>query len=254
MAPIKFEENIKEKLEKRTIKPSANAWNKLSERLERQEEKRGNKAFWWLGIAASIVGVLLVGSQLFKNNALEEVIPKIVIRPVDVKQDETNKIATKKIENTIEISEEKKIKEDKSPNQIIKKKTIIKASLTQENLLVAQENTQQKLNQKSLKPKKEVSENLTFETQKIQDVVAQIKNLKDKNTVVTNETIDALLAEAQKEIALEKMYNESTGVVDANLLLQDVEIELDQSFRTKVFKALKESFITVKTAVAQRND
>ena len=90
--------------------------------------------------------------------------------------------------------------------------------------------------------------------QKIQDVVAQIKNLKENNTAVTDEAIDALLTEAQKEIALDKLYNESTGIVDANLLLQDVEADLEESFRAKVFKALKENFISVKTAVAQRND
>ena len=50
------------------------------------------------------------------------------------------------------------------------------------------------------------------------------------------------------------MFNESTGVVNAHALLQDVEDDLEQSFRSKVFQALKENYITVKTAVAQRNN
>jgi len=34
MAPIKFEEDIRDKLEKRQLKPSSNAWKKLSDRLD----------------------------------------------------------------------------------------------------------------------------------------------------------------------------------------------------------------------------
>jgi len=42
-------------------------------------------------------------------------------------------------------------------------------------------------------------------------------------------------------------------LVDANALLQDVEAELQDSFRTRVFETLKSTFKTVKTAVADRN-
>ena len=34
MAPIKFEEKIKDKLEQRHLKPSADAWDRLSEKLD----------------------------------------------------------------------------------------------------------------------------------------------------------------------------------------------------------------------------
>ena len=43
-------------------------------------------------------------------------------------------------------------------------------------------------------------------------------------------------------------------MVDAEALLENVEAELDQSFRNKVFEAIKSSYNSVKTAVAQRND
>ena len=95
---------------------------------------------------------------------------------------------------------------------------------------------------------------MTFEEQKIQDVVALVQSMKDGNKVITDSDINALLEEAQKEIKLNRLYNETNGVVDANALLQDVEAELNQSFRSKVFEALKSSYNSVKTAVAQRND
>ncbi len=65
MAPIKFEEHIKDKLEKRRIEPSDKAWSKLSEKLDEHEGKSNNKMFWWLGIAASLVGVFLITTLIF---------------------------------------------------------------------------------------------------------------------------------------------------------------------------------------------
>ena len=39
MAPIKFEEQLKDKLEKRTMSPSAESWAKLSDRLDAEDQK-----------------------------------------------------------------------------------------------------------------------------------------------------------------------------------------------------------------------
>ena len=95
---------------------------------------------------------------------------------------------------------------------------------------------------------------LSFEEQQIKDVVAKVEAMKNNNESVSEDDIDALLMQAQKEIRLNNLINETTGVVDANALLQDVEADLDQSFRSKVFEALKSSYNSVKTAVAQRNN
>ncbi|PIA81131.1 hypothetical protein BFR04_15655 [Gaetbulibacter sp. 4G1] len=254
MAPIKFEENIKEKLDKRTIKPSADAWDRLSKRLESREEKRSNKTFWWLGIAASIIGVLLVGSQFFKSKPIDQITPKIVVTPEVVKQDDNTKIVTENIEELKRAKEETKFNEEKKTSQIKNEAIIIQQNLIKENIAIAKEKDTPKLKNKPLQSEEKIANNLTFEDQKVKDLVAQIKKLKDSNLVVNDQVIDALLAEAQKEITLEQLYNDSTGIVDANLLLQDVEEELDQSFRNKVLEALKSSYNSVKTAVAQRND
>ena len=60
MAPMKFEEQLKDKLEQRTIEPSSNTWQKLSDKLDANESKKKNKGFWYLGIAASIVGIIFI--------------------------------------------------------------------------------------------------------------------------------------------------------------------------------------------------
>ena len=95
---------------------------------------------------------------------------------------------------------------------------------------------------------------LTFQEQKINDIVVEIENLKTLKNTITDADIEALLNKAQKEIALNKIYSENTKTVDANLLLQDVEADLDKSFRTKVFETLKINYENMITAVSQRND
>ena len=78
MAPIKYEEDIKNRLDKRTIKPSVKSWDTLSQRLDSEEKKNNKKGFWWLGIAASVIGVLLV-SNFFLNIETTNNINTIVV-------------------------------------------------------------------------------------------------------------------------------------------------------------------------------
>ena len=226
MAPIKFEENIKDKLEKRTIKPSADAWQTLASRLETKNNKKKSPYYLWLGVAASIVAIMFIASQLFvnKNNTTIET-PVIV---------NTNKETIKKIE-----SENVLHKKDVLTNNVEKesvKELNIKTPKS-EKTEVAQLTKQKE--EKTVLPKEVIVNKTSFEDLKVQQVVAQIQGLKDKGESVTDKDIDALLDQAQKEITLQKIYNETTKTVDANALLQDVESDLQQSFRDKVFNALK---------------
>ena len=49
MEPNRFDQEIKNKLDKRVIAPSSDAWDTLSKRLDVQVEKRNNRSYWWLG-------------------------------------------------------------------------------------------------------------------------------------------------------------------------------------------------------------
>ncbi len=254
MAPIKFEENIKDKLDKRTLKPSSNAWDRLSERLDDKGAKKKNRPLLWVGLAASVVGVLLIISQFFNNETGINDVPKIVVVPEVVEQHIDKTIVVEEQANVENTTEGIKENQKAGVKKVIKKSVLMTPELNDEQTMIVQENDIEKLKKKSVGSPIEVPiESLTFEQETIQAVASQIQTLKDNNAV-TDAAIDALLLEAQKEIQLNRLYNETTGVVDANLLLQDVEAELDQSFRTKVFEAIKASYGTVKTAVAQRND
>ncbi|MFI0430420.1 hypothetical protein [Mariniflexile sp. HMF6888] len=247
MESNKFDNSIKDKLESRSLQPSNNAWAKLSERLEKEDKKQNNKAIWWLGIAASVVGVLFVAFQFFNT---EEVKPVIVDSPRVIQKNENTQVAVDEVKVSKGVEKEIQINE-KTEKLPLKHDSTIQinenpVAITKYKALIKKEEV--------LQPVKVAQESLTFEAQKIQDVVAKVQLLKDNNQEVSDAVIDALLLEAQQEMRLKQLYNETSGVVDANMLLQDVENDLDQSFRSKVFEAIKASYNSVKTAVAQRNN
>lgn len=251
MVPNKFEDIIKDKLENRRLKPSANAWENLSKRLDHQDKKKNNKPVWWLGIAASLIGVLLIVSQF--TNKVETIEPVIVDSPLNI---ENKPIEPLKEQENIEEFFIEKNYENSDYKKILKEKTIINnTNASQSEIAVAVNKTNKEENDITNNKSVEIiTEELSFEEQKIQDVVAQVNALKDDNVAVTDEDINALLLEAQKEIRLNNVINKTTGVVDASALLQEVETDLDQSFRSKVFEAIKSSYNSVKTTVAQRNN
>lgn len=249
MAPVNFDKQIKDKLEERRLKPSVNAWDKLSERLDANEKKKHVNLYRWYGVAASIVGVLFVVSQLVGNK--QEVLEPQVVetpkgnKPEGLEQKSLYSSGQKQTQEKIVTTPKTEIKiKDESPVKSV-------GPILNKIPVVVSENVK---SSKTIKPEQQLKEALTFEEQKVQQVVAQVKALKEQKNKVTDTEVEALLQQAQREIALKKLYNESATIVDANKLLQEVETDLDKSFRTKVFEALKASYGTVKTAVANRNN
>ena len=60
MAPLKFEENIREKLQERELQPSKESWGKLSTQLDARLPEKKRSTFIWVAVAASFVGILLL--------------------------------------------------------------------------------------------------------------------------------------------------------------------------------------------------
>ena len=243
----KFDNTIKEMLEGRKLQPANGAWAKLSERLDHEEKNHNKKTMWWLGIAASLVGVLFVVFQFFNT---EEVKPIIVDAPTLIEKNNNTQVVLDDVKT--EKAAIKDIEENEAFEKLPLKEKISFPNI-KNSIAITKENTIIKTEVIIQTVKKE-EENLRFEEQKTQDVVAQVEALKSQNLEVTDAVIDQLLLQAQKEIRLKKKYNSTTGIVDANMLLQEVEADLDQSFRSKVFDAIKASYNSVKTAVAQRNE
>ena len=244
MSPIKFEENIKEELEKRTISVSGDAWDKLSNRLETSQNSK-KKSFWWIGIAASAVIGLWIAVEVV--NTQNVVAPSIVIEPeiekeIPVINDRSSpqeievlvvqeKVASKELQVEMQNKKHHEISKTENHPQIVKVNTMPLRAV-------------------------EIS---TLEEQKIQEIVAYVMESNKKNELVSDEEIEDLMLQAQNEIQLQKLLNNNatvfnTNSVNADALLYEVESELDKTFRDKVFKELKIQFKSIKNAVAQRNN
>lgn len=247
---MQWENNIKKTLEKRRIEPSAASWDSLVNRLDTADKKKTKMPFWWMGIAAGLIGVLLMTNVFFKDNPADAQKPVIVdvqkpvdkkplMEPVSGQHLATESETVKNVEMT---------EKETSINQFIKDKNTLDLATPIQSTIAKTEKTATS-EQVELEAEKQ-----SFEDKKVSEIVAQINEIKSQGQTVTDADIEALLLKAQKEITFQSVLKESTMTVDANSLLQDVESELQQSFRNKIFEALKNSYETVKTAVAERNN
>jgi len=245
MGRNKFEKQLKEQLQRREIQPSQAAWDTISEQLEDFETSKSNR-FQWYGIAAGFIGVLFV-SVLFFTVKESSTVPETEI--INVKNDSIP--LNSKTENI----HEEKLKNDN---------VIVETRVRQEESI---QNTSKSNQDKSLK---DVLAGSTYEERKIDKVVLslntseelidakiaeiidQVAVLEKENSTVTDAEIDSLLRGAQRQILEDKFIRDDKSV-DAMALLADVEDELDQSFRDQIFDALKDGFLKVRTAVADRN-
>lgn len=263
MAPIKFEDQLKDKLENRTLNPSPDAWNTLADKLDKEEDKNNTTKFWWLGIAASILGVILVTTQFYKNSRDVKDLPVIVNTKIlpdsnldttsqSVEVDEMISNSTPDVE-IIENTQTNEVAsalntETNNAEELIKSGKVILNIETAQDAIVSIESSKQEINDKI-----EVKA-LNLEDLKIMEVVNVIKTLQTNQSTVSEREIDSLLKLAQREILTQRILDESSKTVSADALLQDVELELEQSFRAKVFEALKSTYNSAKTAVAERRN
>ncbi len=260
MAPIKQEEQMKDRLEKRTLQPSPESWATLANRLDAEQNIKNKSMFWWFGIAASIVGIVFITALYFNNQPIQNTTPTVVDSneaALPEKKEETiNNKAQASHVSIEEVVPTKKYESHSNSNSKVNNKIsnieAIDKSLSEESKVA---NVEKSPSYEAIESVKAIKQTiLKFEDQKIQDVVAQIRKLNAKGQAVSDAEIDSLLKKAQKEILNNKLYNEHTRTVDANALLQDVEADLQQSFRSKVFEALQSGYESVKTAVAERNN
>lgn len=249
MAPIKFEEHIKEKLDKREIKPSVRAWESIASSIDNTNQ--GNKkGFVWYAIAACILGLLMASLFLFfgQKEALdvensivdkpttEKPIEKL-IKPAIIVEDAIIETTTKLVERE---ENPVSVEESLQPNKGADKSLDYVANLNDNEKLKTFDNI--------------ALSNEDLINNKIHELIAQVDSLEIKNkTSITDAEIDALLIKAQNEILEQRIFKQN-NTVDAMALLNEAENELDKSFRDQLFNTLKNGFFKVRTAVADRNN
>lgn len=252
MEPNKFEKQIKKQLEEHEIKPSADAWGNLSEKLDAAAAPQTKKgSYFWYGVAASFIGLLIVSVFYF---SLEGTTSMPDVQIVDTNENPREDDAKTVIIEERSI-EEVVVKVDKiEPLLISDAKAKDKNQIPELKDQIAAVDVIDDSNDFSVE--KAVTPN-EFEAEiintKVLEIVSTIDSLEQNNAVLTDEEVDELLRNAQEEILRDKLFNQN-GSVDALALLTEVEGELDQSFRDQIFKSLKTGFLKVRTAVADRNN
>ncbi|MCJ7757540.1 MAG: hypothetical protein MUP24_05290 [Gillisia sp.] len=247
MGQLKFEKDFGEKLNKRKIEPKAGNWEELSARLN-SEEKSKRPIFWWIGIAATLVGGILIFSILF-NEPISET-PEIVNAPAEEILKE--KIESQQISVEKPASEEVRELEKSSvkpvENIFSKKEPVANSKLASMGKPQESSKTENDQTQKDTDLMKETKISGIPE-----EVIAEASSKENKTGKITDAEVDALLAEALTKIKGDRSAKSVSENIDAKSLLLDVEMELEQSIREKVFDVLKEGYFKAKTAVVNRN-
>lgn len=251
MEPNKLEQDIQQKLQQRTIMPSAAAWDRLDAMLTIAEQqatppaeepktitvkKKSNRN--WLYMAAAFL--LLLGGGFFftqqqtTQTIIDNTAPQVV----------TNETEQPNIENQTN---------DITPVDSPAAKTAIIVH-TAKRTSVASASVEEK------QIEAVVTEN-KVETQEIAQNVTVETPANSENTEVKQRSLRvdpaALLAsvENKKQGHTPAVANISQPKikVNANNLLNNVEAELDDNFRNKVLNSIEKKYKAVKSAVVSRN-
>ncbi|MDL5513156.1 hypothetical protein QSE00_15120 [Arenibacter sp. M-2] len=256
MAPLKFEEHIKEELDKREIAPSDRAWDQLSSQLSSKGRDNVKTKFFRLGIAAAIIGLLIVSMvYINRNRVMKKEDIKTVSAPAPVV-----KGAPATLPNNIGVEGNREVATTKKPSDVLVEKTNKTANKIVPSIahtpITAQEKNEKLVrgveHRETKLVEKEWNGQDSLINAKIIEVVEQVDLMERTDISLTDAEVDSLLKQAQKELFAESKYLEGHSV-DAMALLADVEGELDQNSREQLFEILKAGYIKVRTAVATRN-
>lgn len=222
MEPNKLETQFREQLNSREIKPSEMAWTKLDVMLSAAGKTKAK--FPWLYVAASFAGLLLIGTVYFTSQ--EDTIKK-----------QKNEVV---IQNPV-APEIKAIPSDSVHLKMEKKESIVQ--VVQKS--VSKSNQSSELKQESRVVKNQVADVSIINQKTEQESIAS-----QTNAV----TVDELLARVDKSARLNNKPNPNLQVhVDANQLLQQVDNDLEPTFRQSIFSKIADNFKVVKEAVVNRN-
>jgi len=246
----KLEKHIKEKLDKRKISPSDAAWQRVEASLN-PAITNNKKSTYWYAIAASLVGLLIISILFFNTQNKEVSSPEIVDVEKESTVNEIKKTNNAVVDKTL-LKKENDAALQQKENELMEHGITLKQELEGKNIAITSANSAQEKReviQDSFVAAK--SQDFIID-QKVNEVLETVIRLERKSTQISDAEVDSLLRAAQLDILKEKVFQKN-GKVDAMALLTEVEDELDQSFRDKIFNKLKERLFKARTAVADRN-
>ena len=208
-----------------------------------------------------LVIMIAITIQVFNKDEVIKVLPEIV-------NEDSNEIKNNEDAILINKEDNQLVSEEVSPKEQIQEEEKIENSIIDNNIKQLVENKSETKTKLVSNTKKVEVKNLELESHKADNnqniiknpeidktaVAEVIENIKETSTIQLDREVDSLLKLASKQLTTNKLIKEAGKTVDANALLEEVQDDMGQSFRSRVFEALKDSYETVKTAVAQRNN
>lgn len=223
-----IENQFRDKLNSREIKPSENSWDRLDAMLTVVEKPKKN--YRWMYFAASFLGFILIATVFLTQT--EEVIDsehqKVVFEKKDIQNNEN--VLQKALENPSKTEEVALVS---LPEKVVFK---------QKNKTV-------------LKPK---FNNVNDNNEPTEVALIPENNIENTQIAFKKEEINvdakALLASVDhNQFSEAKLKNTAAIKVNTNDLLTQVDDELELSFREKVIQSVNKKYKEVKVAVANRN-
>lgn len=236
MAPNNWEEQIKQGLQGREIQPSAQAWDRLDAMLTVAEEKKTKRPFGvyfrYMAVAASVLVLLSLGFYFTSNLSEPE-----VNTPTEVTQKEE--------------SEPQRQPEGTTVNALP-----IGTPAQTQAVAVQPAATKRPANHEksaAVSPKKRIinpkviptTESYTATAVPVPQTGVQNQPVNPQNT--TGVIPKTAVAVVQPQLAKTNIK------VDASSLLNQVDGELNQSFRERMFDRLNRNYQSAKSALATRN-
>ncbi len=239
MAPNKFEKQLKDTLERRTIAPSKIAWSQLDTQLDVQKNKQ-KFPFWWFSIAATFLGVFLAifvfNDKPDPINVVIEDVKNEILLPSEINQINKQNKVTKIITSPELVVDKVNVKPKNKAVTNKNKATIQSVQAEKSNVVLV-------VNDK-IKPEDKATIASATNSEKPIDKTSQ-------TTTITSEA-DLLLKEAYSDV--QDNYNTYIPEkIDANSLLEDVEMKSEKSLKNRLFHAVKSGYETLKTTVAERD-
>ena len=238
MEPNKLDLEIKQKLDARTIQPSAQAWDRLSAKLDIAEKTKSKRNYKWIYFAASFVGFLLIGTvffTVFDTKIIDKNLPVVVLeQKMDMKTSEEPEVNNESI--LPNLLQNKMLKESK----VVTNNSIIKQS-------------------KQLS-KKEDTVSIINQSKENNAIVNSAENsnyqVVSKNRYISAEKLLAEVSNAKSEAntSIKTIERTRNGIaVNPNSLLSNAEAELNQSFRETALEKLNKNYNAIKTVLVNRN-
>lgn len=242
MEPNNFEKDFREKLNQREIEPSNKAWDRLDAMLTVAEEKEPVKLnskkskSKWLYIAASFIGFLLVGTLFFNQNKNAVKTPETVV----VEKETEKESVTEPVLNTVDSVKTEIAIAEKTSREIGNKNKKSNSGVSEP---ISNKNIQNESNQ--------IAESSIIKNNQEKQSTNNPTSIAEMSK---QDNVDQLLEKAETKILAENAVKSKSKIkINSNDLLDQVDGELELSFREKMIAKINKSYHTVKVAVENRN-